>query len=109
VPVRLPGRLAGGLTTCPRSSTCARLPLREATPLYAACDEALRATVALLEPKAVVGVGAFTEARAKEALPGLGLSFGRMLHPSPASPLANRDWPGEATKALQKLDLWPAS
>jgi len=84
-----------------------KLPPRESAPLYAACDGALREIVTLLEPKRVVGVGAFAEARAKNALDGLGLSFGRILHPSPASPLANKDWPGEATKALRKLGCWP--
>jgi single-strand selective monofunctional uracil DNA glycosylase len=86
-----------------------KLPPHETAALYAACDDALRAIVALLEPKAVVGVGAFAEARAKSALEGLGLSFGRILHPSPASPLANKDWPGEATKALRKLGCWPGA
>jgi single-strand selective monofunctional uracil DNA glycosylase len=31
---------------------------------------------------------------------------GRVLHPSPASPLANRDWPGAATRQLEALGVW---
>jgi single-strand selective monofunctional uracil DNA glycosylase len=31
---------------------------------------------------------------------------GRVLHPSPASPAANRDWAGAATKQLVKLGVW---
>ena len=59
----------------------------------------------------VVGIGAFAEARAKKALGGMGLPVGRMLHPSPASPLANRGWAerAEADLLAQGIELPPAS
>ncbi|HAL70347.1 MAG TPA: single-stranded DNA-binding protein, partial [Verrucomicrobiales bacterium] len=39
---------------------------------------------------------------------GTPFKVGRVLHPSPASPLANRDWPGEATKQLIRQGVWDA-
>ncbi len=36
------------------------------------------------------------------------VKVGRILHPSPASPAANKDWAGSATRSLVKLGIWPA-
>ena len=68
----------------------------------------LRAVIAALQPEWVIGVGAFAEERANRAKEVMGGSFktGRVLHPSPASPAANRDWAGAATKQLVKLGVW---
>ena len=44
------------------------------------------------------GVGAFAEQRARRVLDGLDIAVGRMLHPSPASPRANRGWAAEAER-----------
>ncbi len=65
-------------------------PEREA--LYAVCDEALREVVDELAPTTVIGVGAFAEARARAALSDRSVRIVAILHPSPASPLANRGW-----------------
>ena len=43
--------------------------------------------------------------RVKEAIGGT-FNTGRILHPSPASPAANRDWAGAATKQMVKMGLW---
>ncbi|MDP7113915.1 MAG: single-stranded DNA-binding protein, partial [Myxococcota bacterium] len=64
-----------------------------------ACDRALRDTVRVLEPGRVIGVGAYAERRAREVLDGV--PIGRILHPSPASPLANRGWAPAATAELR--------
>jgi single-strand selective monofunctional uracil DNA glycosylase len=74
--------------------------------LFERCDEHLRATVRALEPDWIIGVGDFAAKRAGEALDGGGLGIGRILHPSPANPLANRDWPGIAAGQLRELGLW---
>ncbi|MCC6875801.1 MAG: single-stranded DNA-binding protein [Sandaracinaceae bacterium] len=87
-----------------KNRTPDKLPASEAAPLYAACDHALRKIVALLEPEHVVGVGAFAEARARAALHER-VSIGRILHPSPASPLANRDWAKQADQQLRALGV----
>ncbi len=73
--------------------------------LHRACDAALVELVRLLRPRIVVGVGAFAEARARIALQGLDLKIGRMPHPSPASPAANRGWARQAEQALAHLGI----
>jgi single-strand selective monofunctional uracil DNA glycosylase len=75
-----------------RNRTPDKLPAAEKGPLFAACDEALRRIVALLRPTHVIGVGAFAVERARAALRDTRVPIGGILHPSPASPLANRDW-----------------
>ncbi len=82
-----------------------RLPAGEKAPLFAACDRALRQGVEALEPRLVVGVGAFAEGRARRALADLDLPVGRMLHPSPASPAANRGWEERAERDLRRLGV----
>jgi single-strand selective monofunctional uracil DNA glycosylase len=69
-----------------------KLAAAEQAPLFAACDEALRRTVLLLQPRHVVGVGAFAAERARQALADTTVTIGTILHPSPANPLANRGW-----------------
>lgn len=89
-----------------RNLTPDKLPAAESRPLLAACDTHLRAMVAALEPEWVIGVGAWAEKRAAEALDGLPLRFGRILHPSPASPAANRGWAEAASRQLAELGIW---
>ena len=88
-----------------RNRTPDKLKVAERAPLLAACDRALAATIAALEPRWVIGVGAFAEGRARAALDGAGVSIGRILHPSPASPAANRDWEGTVERQLADLGI----
>ncbi len=73
--------------------------------LFAACDRALRGTVDYLQPRIVLGIGKFAESRAAEALDGLDVTIGTVLHPSPASPAANRGWAPAATKTLESYGI----
>lgn len=82
-----------------------RLPEAERTALYAACDRHLQRLVCALEPEWLIGVGKFAETRAKAALAGEKLSIGSILHPSPASPGANRGWAEQADAQLRALGL----
>lgn len=82
-----------------------KLPAREREPLFAACDAALRDLVEFYCPKFVVAVGGFVEARAKESLGGLAVTIGRILHPSPASPLANKGWAKQATEQMKQMGI----
>ncbi len=89
-----------------RNRTPDKLPAAERERLFAACDRHLRDLVRVLEPEWVVGVGAFAEGRARAALTGEGSPrIGSVLHPSPASPRANRDWAGQAHKQLRALGI----
>lgn len=88
-----------------RNRTPDKLPPAERVALFAVCDEALRLTVEVLRPSLVVGVGAFAENRARAALADLPVAFGRILHPSPASPIANRGWSERAEQELRALGV----
>jgi single-strand selective monofunctional uracil DNA glycosylase len=88
-----------------RNLTPDKLRAADREPLLAACDDALRRTVELLRPRLVVGIGHFAEGRARAVLAGTDVPIGRIPHPSPASPAANRDWAGQAERALADLGL----
>lgn len=88
-----------------RNRTPDRLPVAERKPLLAACDRALLQLVDALKPVWVVGVGRFAESRARAALDGVEVRIGRMLHPSPASPIANRGWAEQAERDLVELGI----
>jgi len=93
-----------------RNLTPDKLPAQETTPLYAACDAHLRRIVAALRPQWLIGIGAFAQARAITAVAAqqtAGLQIGRILHPSPASPAANRGWADAATAQLHAAGVWP--
>ncbi|MFT4174843.1 MAG: single-stranded DNA-binding protein [Rhodocyclaceae bacterium] len=89
-----------------RNVTPDKLPAAEQLPLLAACDAHLRTLIEVLEPEWVIGIGAWAETRIAKATEGLNVRSGRVLHPSPASPIANRDWAGAATRQLQALGVW---
>jgi single-strand selective monofunctional uracil DNA glycosylase len=89
-----------------RNRTPDKLPPAERRPLYAACDQHLRETVQALKPEWVIGVGDFAMARAAEVLKGEAIRIGKILHPSPACPASNKDWPGQATAQLKQLGVW---
>jgi single-strand selective monofunctional uracil DNA glycosylase len=61
--------------------------------------------VAILRPRFVVGVGVFAAARARQALSGAEVAVGSILHPSPASPLANRGWAEQARHQLVEIGV----
>lgn len=94
-----------------RNLTPDRLPPAERTALFGACDRALLATVRALDPVAVVGIGAFAYKRAQVALSRelSGELFagrvGSILHPSPASPAANRGWAQQIEQQLAALGI----
>jgi single-strand selective monofunctional uracil DNA glycosylase len=89
-----------------RNRTPDKLSPSERALLYDACNAHLRAMVSALQPEWLIGIGDFAMKRAEEALPKGSVKIGRILHPSPASPAANRDWAGAATLQLRNLGIW---
>ena len=89
-----------------RNRTPDKLPVAEKGPLFAACDEALRRTVDTLQPRWVLGVGKFAEDRARSALDGYVGTVGRITHPSPANPVANRGWAPRVEAELVALGVF---
>ncbi|MFW5715136.1 MAG: uracil-DNA glycosylase family protein [bacterium] len=93
-----------------------KLPKEERQALFAACDTHLLEIIAALRPGYVIGVGKFAEQRIRAALQAAesteagadaGPVVGSVLHPSPASPQANRGWAEQATAQLVALGAWP--
>jgi single-strand selective monofunctional uracil DNA glycosylase len=74
--------------------------------MFALCDAHLSRLVETLKIEIAIGVGGFAEERLREVFKDGTLRIGRILHPSPASPAANRDWAGQATKELLRLKVW---
>lgn len=89
-----------------RNRTPDKLPQAERLALFAACDAHLLSLVAFLKPQWVIGVGDFAFRRAEEVFPTGNPRLGRILHPSPASPAANRGWSSIARRQLQELGVW---
>ena len=87
-----------------RNRTPDKLPALEREALFAICDRALKQMVDFLEPTHVLGVGKFCEQRARAALLQQ-LHLGSILHPSPASPAANRGWAQQAEKQLSAIGI----
>jgi len=92
-----------------RNITPDKLRSRDRAPLFACCDEHLRAVIRILDPQWLIGIGRFSEQRlcavARDST-GRVRRIGRILHPSPASPAANRDWAGRTTEQLERLGVW---
>jgi single-strand selective monofunctional uracil DNA glycosylase len=88
-----------------RNRTPDKLPAVEQKELFRLCDRALRRVVKTLNPRLVVGIGKFAEDRAQSALVDMDIRIGRILHPSPASPAANRGWAEQAERQLKSLGI----
>ncbi|GAB5546395.1 MAG: single-stranded DNA-binding protein [Sandaracinaceae bacterium] len=82
-----------------------KLPKEEREALFTVCDAAVRASIDALSPELVIGVGKFAEDRARTILGDDGPRIGRVLHPSPASPKANRGWAEAAEAELAALGV----
>jgi single-strand selective monofunctional uracil DNA glycosylase len=85
-----------------------KLPAADMTPVEDACMNHLAEVVAAIKPAFLIGVGAFAEERLRRAaeISGSKGRVGKILHPSPASPAANRGWAEAATKQLAALGVW---
>jgi single-strand selective monofunctional uracil DNA glycosylase len=73
--------------------------------LYALCDQALRDSVRSLTPVFAIGIGRFTFERSTEALSGMDVKIGRVTHPSPANPAANRGWEAIIERELSDIGI----
>ena len=96
----------GFLTESGGNLTPDRLRPSEQKPLGKICDDHLRHVLEILTPKWIVGVGGFAAKRAELAATGLPVRVAQILHPSPASPAANRGWAARATAQLEATGVW---
>lgn len=90
-----------------RNRTPDKLAPSEREALFAACDRHLRRAIEALQPEWLIGIGDFAARRAEVFRGTLaGLKLGKVLHPSPASPAANRGWAAAVTRELQIRGVW---
>jgi len=92
-----------------RNLTPDKLPASEMAAVDRACQAHLVAVLRVLEPEFLIGIGGYAEAKLAAAaafIPERPRVLGRILHPSPASPAANRGWAEVATRQLVELGVW---
>lgn len=96
-----------------------RLPAGEAIPLQAACDAHLVRALLALSPTWAIGIGGFALKRLQRVIQTPGIALGgaqrqrlsairiaQILHPSPASPAANRGWQAAVDSTLSQLGVY---
>jgi len=94
-----------------RNRTPDKLKADERARVEAACDEALEALIKTLRPKVVVGVGKFAEKVSLRVVSNLESDTGEsprvgcILHPSPASPAANKNWAEKIEQQMREMGL----
>jgi len=89
-----------------KNHTPDKLPVAQREPLHKACDAHLLALLQAIGPEVVVGVGAFAEKCLQRVVEDRSIKITRILHPSPASPAANRGWAEAAIRQLVEAGVW---
>lgn len=94
-----------------RNRTPDKLPAPESRALFALCDTYLEKLVELYQPQWLVGIGGFASRKLDGMFGKRGQQpgnrrLGTILHPSPASPAANRGWAEQAAAQLQAQGIW---
>lgn len=97
-----------------RNRTPDKLPAREREALQLHCDQHLREVMEVLPWKHLVGVGSYAEACFQRVCDQRSVcnqgkrdaTISRILHPSPASPAANRNWAGTVVQQMEQSGAW---
>ncbi|XP_036355552.1 single-strand selective monofunctional uracil DNA glycosylase-like isoform X2 [Octopus sinensis] len=99
------------MKTSARNVSPGKLKITERKQLIAACNHAFLQVVQLLQVKLVIGVGNFASENASKAVKGLQqdlfsqLRIETLMHPSPANPSANKNWPSYAVNRLKEIGI----
>ena len=81
-----------------------KLPAEDRRALQILCDRHLQRVMEILQPEWAIGVGAYaTKCLQRQRIQGL--RTGTLLHPSPASPIANREWPTRPRRQLEEMGI----
>ncbi|HEY6837127.1 MAG TPA: uracil-DNA glycosylase family protein [Geobacteraceae bacterium] len=88
-----------------RNITPEKLRGGERDALLTVCDRALHRAVECLQPTRVIGIGSFAARQALRALADTAVQVGKIHHPSPANPAANRNWQEIVLAELESLDV----
>ena len=91
-----------------KNRTPDKLAPQEIAAVQAPCDRYLTRCIEILSPEWLVGIGGYAEAAFQRVAPRCDrpVRIGKVLHPSPASPVANRDWAGTASRQLRGQGIW---
>jgi single-strand selective monofunctional uracil DNA glycosylase len=96
-----------------RNFTPDKLPAPQRNAVTQACNRHLAAALAALQPEWAIGVGGFAERCLRAVLESedvdsslaRSIKVAQILHPSPASPAANRGWSDAVDRAFAQLGL----
>jgi len=88
-----------------------KLKTDEKAILFSACDAHLRKALQILQPEWAIGIGGFAQQclqrlQRLDKQQTLSVKIGKVLHPSPASPAANRGWSEAAERQLTEQGIW---
>jgi len=84
-----------------------KLSPAERAAIEAPCRTHLRSVLETLRPAHLVGIGAYAAQKFAElTTPADPWRITQILHPSPASPAANKDWAGDVTRTLLAAGIW---
>ena len=100
-----------------KNRTPDKLRAAESEVLHRYCDWHLQCVIQILQPSHLIGVGAYAYdcllrvrnlLSQQTSVPELAneIQVHKILHPSPASPAANKDWAGVATSQLIAAGVW---
>ncbi len=87
-----------------------KLTKTERHTLFDACDTHLLQVIQALNPGFIIGIGKFSTERIRKACSNKNFDdavIDSILHPSPASPQANRGWAEQAISKLELIGAWP--
>jgi len=88
-----------------------KLPAAELRACLLACDDHLEEVLRRAAPRTAIGVGKWAETQLRRLVAerGVDVEVRALLHPSPASPAANRGWLEQARAQLEDMGhAWPA-
>lgn len=84
-----------------------KLSASEREAVEAPCRLHLRAVLETLRPAHLVGVGGYAAKKLAEVSTATDpWRVTQILHPSPASPAANKDWAGDVSRTLEAAGIW---
>lgn len=89
-----------------RNRTPDKLRPAERAALQEICDAHLADVLDAVQPRVAVGVGAYAEQALLRVIGDKPVKVIRILHPSPASPLANKNWAATVTGQMEEAGVW---
>ena len=87
------------------NTTPDKLSRTDTAALYRHCDDFIRLADEVLKPKIWIGIGGFATIRLNLLFSESPPRIGQILHPSPASPVANRSFFTTAAEQLRSLSV----